>query len=127
LRGPLAPPEVPLRRARADRFADLVLDAVERLEGRWRRELTDVEFAVESVPPADGETDHDRADGVALARLYRGGAGHNARIVLYRRAVEARASSPGELAALVHDLIVERVADLLDVEPEAIDPDFGLG
>jgi hypothetical protein len=30
------------------------------------------------------------------------------------------------LAALVHDLITERLAELLEVEPEEIDPDYGL-
>lgn len=122
LRGPLAPPESPLTRSRAEVFADLVLDAVERLERRWRRELQDVEFAVEEVPPADSAVDGP----VPLGRLYRGGAGHDARIVLYRRPIEARASGRPELAALVHDLMVEQVADLLGVEPETVDPDYGL-
>ena len=117
---------MPLRRTRADRFADLVLDAVERLEGRWRRELADVEFAVETVPPVDALEAARTSDTVPLSRLYRGGAGHNARVVLYRRAVEVRASGGPELAALVQDLITERVAELLDVEPEEIDPDYGL-
>jgi hypothetical protein len=122
----LAPPEVPLRRTRADRFADLVLDAVERLEGRWRRELADVEFAVETVPPVDAIEAARNSETVPLSRLYRGGAGHNARVVLYRRPVEARATGGPELAALVHDLITERLAELLEVEPEEIDPDYGL-
>ncbi|HEX3610660.1 MAG TPA: metallopeptidase family protein [Sporichthyaceae bacterium] len=122
----MAPPEVPLRRTRADRFADLVLDAVERLEGRWRRELADVEFAVETVPPVDAIEAARNSETVPLSRLYRGGAGHNARVVLYRRPVEARATGGPELAALVHDLITERLAELLEVEPEEIDPDYGL-
>jgi predicted Zn-dependent protease with MMP-like domain len=122
LRGPLAPPESPLTRSRAEIFADLVLDAVERLERRWRRELQDVEFAVEDVPPADGAA----AGPVPLGRLYRGGAGQDARIVLYRRPIEARAAGRADLAALVHDLLVEQVADLIGVEPETIDPDYGL-
>lgn len=122
----MAPPEVPLRRTRADRFADLVLDAVERLEGRWRRELADVEFAVETVPPVDAIEAARNSETVPLSRLYRGGAGRNARVVLYRRPVEARATGGPELAALVHDLITERLAELLEVEPEEIDPDYGL-
>ncbi len=122
----MAPPEVPLRRTRADRFADLVLDAVERLEGRWRRELADVEFAVETVPPVDALEAARDSETVPLSRLYRGGAGHNARVVLYRRPVEARATGGPELAALVQDLITERLAELLEVEPEEIDPDYGL-
>lgn len=116
---------MPLRRTRADRFADLVLDAVERLEVRWRRELADVEFAVEPVPPTDRGSATDAGESVPLSRLYPGGAGRNARIVIYRRPVEVRASGEADLAALVHDLVVERVADLLEVAPETIDPEYG--
>jgi hypothetical protein len=103
-------------------FADLVLDGVERLERRWRRELQDVEFAVEEVPPADGAGDGP----VPLGRLYRGGAGHDARIVLYRRPLEARANGRAELTALVQDVLTEQVADLLGLDPETVDPDYGL-
>jgi hypothetical protein len=35
MRGPIAPPQVPLAASRADVFADLVQDSVERLERRW--------------------------------------------------------------------------------------------
>ena len=47
----LAPRDVPISRTRAERFDDLVLDAVEDLEQHWAAELADVEFAVEDVPP----------------------------------------------------------------------------
>lgn len=135
MRGPLAPPGSPLARSRADRFDDLVLDAVERLERRWRQELADVEFATEPVPawdpdPADAEPTRALEDlspeAVPLCRLHRGGAGRAARIVLYRRPIEVRAGNRADLAALVHDLVVEQVAELLGMEPEAVDPDYGL-
>jgi len=45
LRGRLVPQTVPLARSRAAQFDDLVLDTVEDLEHRWRRELDGVEFA----------------------------------------------------------------------------------
>jgi predicted Zn-dependent protease with MMP-like domain len=125
LRGPLAPAGSPLARTRADRFGDLVLDAVERLERRWAQELADVEFAVETVPALAGPFD-PAGDAVPLSRLYPGSAGHNPRIVLYRRPIEVRATGRADLAALVHDLIVEQVADLLGVEPETVDPEYGL-
>lgn len=51
LRGVLAPPDVPLHRTRAERFDELVLQAVTRLEPRWEAHLAGVEFAVEEVPP----------------------------------------------------------------------------
>src|SRR3954467_12965158 len=76
LRGVLVPPtvsvggrdvRVPLAQTRGERFDDLVLEAVEHLEERWRKQLEGVEFAVEDVPsvPADsGEIVYD-ADVVA--------------------------------------------------------------
>jgi hypothetical protein len=58
MRGTLTPQEVPLYRSRAQRFDDLVLEAVAQLEPRWQAELAGVEFAVEEIPaagsPADG-------------------------------------------------------------------------
>jgi predicted Zn-dependent protease with MMP-like domain len=54
LRGVLAPPDVPLHRTRAERFDDLVLQAVTRLEPRWEAHLAGVEFAVEEIPPPGG-------------------------------------------------------------------------
>lgn len=121
--GPLAPPDSPLARTRAERFADLVEDAVERLEARWERELSTVDFAVADVPP-DPTGDLRATDTPPLARLYPGGSGHPARIVLYRRPIEARTSTRQDLDALVHDLVVEQVADLLGLEPETVDPAF---
>jgi len=74
LRGILAPPDVPLHRTRAERFDDLVLQAVARLEPRWEAHLTGVEFAVEEIPPVG-----DVASGpVPLARLDPGSPGGSA-------------------------------------------------
>jgi predicted Zn-dependent protease with MMP-like domain len=59
-----------------------------------------------------------------LARLLPGSAGHPstpARIVLYRRPLEFRAIDNEDLADLIHDVIVEQVANLLGVDPEDID------
>jgi len=44
---------VPLHRTRAERFDDLVLQAVARLEPQWEAHLSGVEFAVEEIPPPD--------------------------------------------------------------------------
>lgn len=125
IRGPLAPPQVPLARSRAQRFDDLVLDAVARLERRWAAELSSVEFAVEDVPPVDAWT--RPGDPIPLAE-YRAPAGDApARIVVYRRPLEIRVNDDGELASLVHDVTVEGVADMLGLEPETVDPDYGFG
>ena len=49
MRGPVAPPQVPLSVSRSESFRDLVRDSVDRLERRWPQ-LADVEFMVLDVP-----------------------------------------------------------------------------
>jgi predicted Zn-dependent protease with MMP-like domain len=131
LRGTLYPATLPAAASRAERFDALVLDALEPIEARWRHELTKLDVAVDDVPevrdngraPADGVL-HDGA--VPLSRLVpagvdRAGMPTRARIVLYRRPLEARAKDPAELADLVHDVLVEQVAGYLGVEPDVIE------
>ncbi len=120
-RGPLAWPPVPAMRSRRDEFDDFVLDAAARLESTCGRAFPAVEFAVEDVPRAPAPWEHAE---VPLGRLYPASAGRPARIVVYRRPVETRASGPREVAALVADVVTEQVAGLLGVRPEELDPGF---
>lgn len=135
LRGRLVPTEVPLSRSRSEQFDDLVLDAVEHLESRWSGKLETVEFAVEDVPAVpDGPpesmvygTDVVEDGAVPLARLLPGGADPSGRatpprIVVYRRPLELRALDRADLADLVHDVVVEQVANLLGLDPDEVDP-----
>ena len=117
----MSPPQVPLTRSRAERFDDLVLDAVERLDRRWGEQLRSVEFAVEEVPDADPPS--WTADPVPLARVLPASGAEPARIVVYRRPLENRAE-PAELPALVHDVVVEHFAELLGVDPAEVDPRY---
>ncbi len=73
LRGVLAPDDVPLHRTRAERFDDLVLQAVARLEPLWEAHLSSVEFAVEEIPPPDVPAGSGRGP-VPLSRLDPGSA-----------------------------------------------------
>jgi hypothetical protein len=126
LRGALAPPGSPLSLTRAARFDEFVLEVVEQLEQRWSDSLRAVEFAVEDVPPAPTDTavgagaDHV----VPLGRSVPALDDRPARVVVYRRPVEGRAAGPRARAALVHDVVVELVAELLGLEPETVDPDY---
>jgi hypothetical protein len=104
LRGTLTPQDVPLYRSRAQRFDDLVLDAVAQLEPRWEAELATVEFAVEEIPPAD--LPDDDPEPVPLARL---------------DPASPPVSDPREL---VLDVVVEEFARLLGVDPQAVDPGY---
>ncbi|ONI85958.1 exonuclease [Actinosynnema sp. ALI-1.44] len=131
MRGPLYPSTLPAASTRAEKFDALVLDALEPIEARWRTELTKLDVAVDDVPeieaPGTPPQDGVLADGgVPLARLVpagmdRRGNPTSARIVLYRRPLEARAKDSAELADLVHDVLVEQVANYLSVDPDAIE------
>ncbi len=135
LRGPLAPAGSPLYRSRAERFDELVLQAVAQLEPRWEAELAGVEFAVEEVPAVDPpaiDLLSEEPDPVPLARLDPAWSepgdparpARPARIVLYRRPLLARADGEDELGELVLDVVIEELAKLLDLDPQVIDPDY---
>jgi predicted Zn-dependent protease with MMP-like domain len=120
----VVPLTLPGARTRAERFDDEVLDAVERLERRWRAELAGVEFGVEDVPPSAPAPWEDGR--VPLGRYFPADpvAGLSHRIVLYRRPIETRAEGPADLTDLVRDVVVEQVAHLLSRAPEDVDPDY---
>lgn len=135
LRSRLVPAHIPLAKSRAQQFDDLVLDTVEALERQWSAELSGVEFAVEDVPYVDQTsldavvygTDVIEDRNVPLARLVpsrrdQQGRISPPRIVVYRRPIEVRAHGSSDLADLVHDIVVEQVANLLGRDPEEIDP-----
>lgn len=133
LRGALYPSTLPAASTRAERFDALVLAALEPIEARWRTELTDLDIAVDDVPDVRGAErtklvpDGLLADaGVPLARLVspgvdRRGQPTKARIVLFRRPLEARARDGADLAELVHHVLVEQVAAYLDLDPGVVD------
>jgi predicted Zn-dependent protease with MMP-like domain len=125
IRGPLLPATLPAHRTRAERFDDLVLDSVERLESRWGAYLDGVEFAVEDVPPSNPAP--WESGGVPLGRYFPAQPGLPSRIVVYRRPVESRAVDSDELADLVHEVVVEQVAHLLGRSPDEVDPEAGDG
>ena len=124
MRGPVAPPQVPLSASRAEVFADLVQDSVERLERRWPQ-LADIDFLVLEVPridPADGNWNDEP---VPLGGTVPSRDGRRGRVVVYRRPVEIRTKGRDERALLVHEVVVEQVAELLGLTPETVDPRYG--
>jgi predicted Zn-dependent protease with MMP-like domain len=128
------PAGTPAARTRAEKFDAMVLEALEPIELRWGSELAELDLAVDDVPEVV-ETSPDRvvwdagvlADvGVPLAQLVPAGVDHEgipsrARIVLYRRPLEARAKGGADLADLLHEVLVEQVAEYLGIEPDAVD------
>ncbi|TDC26262.1 metallopeptidase family protein [Streptomyces sp. 8K308] len=126
MRGPVAPPQVPLAASRAETFDSLVHDSAERLRRRLPQ-LTSVDFAVQEVPwlEGGGGAGAEAADSVPLGRVVRGRRGRPDRIVVYRRPVELRSRDREERAQLVHEVCVEQAADLLGLAPESVDPRYG--
>ncbi|MEV6840773.1 metallopeptidase family protein [Streptomyces sp. NPDC051133] len=127
MRGPIAPPQVPLAASRAEVFADLVQDSVERLERRWPQ-LADIDFLVLEVPRPEGPGDQVGTwsdEAVPLGGVVPAREGHRARVIVYRRPVEIRTKGRDERAALVHEVVVEQVAELLGLTPETVDPRYG--
>jgi predicted Zn-dependent protease with MMP-like domain len=134
LRGVMFPAGTPAARTRAEKFDAMVLEALEPIELRWGSELADLDLAVDDVPEVV-ETSPDRvvwdagvlADvGVPLAQLVPAGVDpegipSRARIVIYRRPLEARAKGGADLADLLHEVLVEQVAEYLGIEPDAVD------
>jgi len=147
----LVPPDVPLHRTRAERFDDLVLQAVARLEPQWEAHLSGIEFAVEEIPPAESPATGPHGP-VPLSRLEpgtpTGGPGDQGpapavsgspepadedagpqppRIVVYRRPLMARADGEEELGELVFDVVVEEFARILGIDPADVDPGYAGG
>ena len=127
MRGPLAPPQVPLSLSRADSFDNLVRDSADRLERQWPQ-LSGVYFAVQDVPllkPSDDESTDGLAGYVPLGRLLPAQGDRPDCVIVYRRPVELRTKNREERALLVHEVGVEQVAELLGLAPEAVAPRYG--
>jgi len=129
IRGAVAPADVPLSMTRSQRFDEYVLDAVEQVERaveadqRLVERLGVVEFGIEEVPPdAALLAAETGAESLQLARADAATSTSAPRVVLYRRPVELRTPDLADRALLVHELVVEELADLLGVSAEELDP-----
>ena len=113
-------------RSRAEQFDDLVLDAVEQVEQAVRDDpalaarIAAVALAVEDVPPPEAT---ELAEDVPLARSDPQGRDRPARLVLYRRPIELRTPDPLDRGLLVHEVVVDELADLLGVPVDRLDPE----
>ncbi len=121
LPGPLSPAGVPAARSPREIFDAIVLRVVHDLESRWHDELGDVEFAVEETPVLP---DDWSSEAVPLASLVRTSTGGPTRLLLFRRPIELRSDTRGDLAAMVFTVLVEQVSELLGRPPEEVDPRY---
>ena len=118
LASPLTP-DGPKAATPREEFDAIVLALVERLLRRWAKELGDVEFGTEDIPemPADWGSEP-----VPFGSLVKPKPGKPARIVVFRRPVEMRARTRLERMALVNEILIEHIAELIGREPTEIDP-----
>jgi predicted Zn-dependent protease with MMP-like domain len=128
IRGPLVPPGLPIAASPADRFDRIAADAVEHVERHWRDQLANVEFAVDLVPSADVDPTTSATDGaieaagVLLAQIIPSVGRGKVHIVIYRKPIELRARSVPDLEDLIHDVVVQVIANYLGLEPDVVDP-----
>ena len=120
---------MPLAATAGDRFDRIASDAVEHVEHRWRKELAEVEFAVDLVPPVDAGSLPDEGSiesaGVLLAQIVPAHGRQKTHIVLYRKPIELRARDTEDLEDLVHDIVVHVISNYLGLAPDVVDPGFG--
>ncbi|RKW70881.1 hypothetical protein DWQ67_05845 [Galactobacter caseinivorans] len=124
-RGSLLPPGVPASLTRQERFEDLVTDSAERLRERWGTKVERMSFEVAFVPDAEALL-RAEAEGEAppLGASLPGRRQEPPRVIVFRRPLETVAGSAEALPWLVHDVVVELVAELLAMPPERVDPDY---
>ena len=79
--------------------------------------LVGITFGIEEVPYLDTPWSGGR---VPLAAAVAATPTAFGRVVLYRRPLEFRAMDREDLADLVHDVIIEQVANLLGVDPDEL-------
>ncbi len=121
MRGPgvlPARPGTPALRTARQRFDQLVLDVVAPLDEKWQRHLGLVEYAVEDAPMLPDDWGDET---VPLSSLVRGKGTDPTRLVVFRRPIEHRATTHDELRAMVHLVVVEQLAELLNLTPADID------
>lgn len=114
LPGPLSPRAAELLPTRRDEFDELVLSLVDRLSARLGHDLDDVVFGTEDVPPVSD----DWTEPVPLGSHVRGTSDLPARVVLFRRPIDARAKTRPERVLLMHAQLVEQVSALLGRDPD---------
>lgn len=131
IRGPVVPRGLPVATSPADRFDRIATAAVAHVEHRWREQLAGVEFAVDLVPSGEVDPANPMMDGaiesagVLLAQILPGHGRTATHIVLYRKPIELRARGLADLEDLVHDVVVQVIANYLGLEPDVVDPGFG--
>ncbi len=129
LRGALLPASLPASRTRSEKFEDLVVDSAERLRHLWPEALAQAEYLVEEVP---GQLESLIAAGTrSPLGKFSHSVGATAEspaqppiIAIYRHPIEDLCDTAAQVRELVHEVMIDQVAGLLNMDPDTIDPLF---
>ncbi len=127
IRGPLAQPGTPASRAlsrhhptaHGEFFVQCLTEALARISDACPEALSGVDVGLEEVPDTTGQW----SDRVPLAAAQEATPDSLARIVVYRRPIEHRATSRTQLRRLVFRTLVEQVSALTGITVDRLDPD----
>jgi len=121
MQNPITGAAVPLRqRPRGvDFFAECLSSSVARTARACPRALVGIDIGFEEVP---GNLAAWQAVRVPLAAAVPAQAGRNGQVVLFRRPLEHRAHSRGDLRLLVHRALVEQLSALTGIGIDELDP-----
>lgn len=127
MRGPLAPANSVAGRAlrrdrpvsRSEFFLQSLSESLARITAAAPEALAGVDVGLEDVPDMKDQW----SSRVPLAAAQEATATSPARIVVYRRPIEHRATTRRQLRALIHGTLVEQVSALTGIPVERLDPD----
>lgn len=100
------------------------MESAQRLERLWGEKIQDVQIIVKEIPDGLEQLAPDAVRGL-LGSSTAAGAQRPATITVYRHPIEMTAKGYIPANELVHDVIVEQMAELLGMAPEAVDPAYG--
>ncbi|MCC3282324.1 MULTISPECIES: metallopeptidase family protein [Arthrobacter] len=124
LRGELLPAHLAGSRTRAERFDEWVMESAQRLERLWGEDIQSYQFVVQEIPEGLEELLR-RGGSIPLAAAAPGNGPKPPVITIYRRPVESTARGLVPVSELIHDVVVEQLASLMNMDPETIDPTYG--
>lgn len=104
----------------AARFEQLVQESLASLDPAWGSTLASIDITIADIP------DLDRLDATHEAMpLAQTTNGDRPQVKLFRHPITVRCTDSSELAALVLDVLIEQLAEVIGMEPEEIDERYG--
>lgn len=114
----MAWPRVPAMNTRRERFDEIVRDVADELDRRLESRGLVVEYAAMDIPTDLGPGWHPE---VPLARTVPATRSTPARIIVFRRPIETRATTSAMMTALVRDTLIDEVSALFGIPVEELD------